>query len=158
VLDQPWPIPDRWTTVTRRLPCLVLFLALIGCSASASSGPSVAVRPLGTGERWLQVADWTGTACGGTGLEGDYRIQGSPNDPHLAWTMDPDGTRRELAWSPGTSARFTPALEVVGPDGAVVAREGWLVVGSCAVGGTGYDVDEFATPPPDPTTAPSPVS
>ena len=70
-------------------------------------------------------------------------------DPDV-WTIDPDGTRRELAWSPGTSARFTPALEVVGPDGAVMAREGWLVVGRCAVGSTGYDFDEFATPPPDP--------
>jgi hypothetical protein len=151
-------MPDRAGVVTSRISCLILFLELIGCSASASSQLSVSVRPLGQGEQWLQVADWTGTACGGTGLEGDYRLHGSPNDPHLAWSIDPDGTRRELAWSPGTSARFTPGLEVVGPDGAVVAREGWLVVGRCAVGSTGYDFDEFAMPPPDPTTTPSHVS
>jgi hypothetical protein len=77
-------MPDRAAVVTSRLSCLVLFLALIGCGASASSQLSVSVRPLGQGEQWLQVADWTGTACGGTGLEGDYRVHGSPNDPHLA--------------------------------------------------------------------------
>ena len=36
----------------------------------------------------------------------------------------PDGTVRQLSWLPGTSGRFVPALEVIGPDGRVVAREG----------------------------------
>lgn len=31
----------------------------------------------------------------------------------------------------GTSARFTPGLFVIGPDGSVVARDGRLVRGSC---------------------------
>jgi hypothetical protein len=153
VLDRQRQLPDRGATVSRHLPLLILFLALIGCSASSQL--SASVRPLGSGERWLQVADWTGTACGGAGLVGDYRLRGSPNDPRLAWMTDPDGTRRELAWSPGTSARFTPGLEVVGPDSAVAAREGWLVVGLCAVGSTGYDFGEFAAPPQDPSAGPS---
>jgi hypothetical protein len=78
---------------------------------------------------------------------GNYRLHGSPDDPHLAWMTDPDGTRYELAWSRGTSARFAPQLEVIGPDGAVTAREGTLVVGLCAVGTTGLDFAEFAPGP-----------
>jgi hypothetical protein len=100
------------------------------------------------------VADWTGTACAGTGLVGDFRIHGSPDDPHLAWMTYPDGSRRELAWPPGTSARYAPGLEVVGPDGEVVAREGWMVVGSCAVGGTGFDSVELVPASPEPTAGP----
>ena len=132
--------------VSRRLSCLFLSLALIACNASGEA--SASVRALGPGERWLTVADWTGTACGGVGLVGDYRLHGSPTDPHLAWMTDPDGSRHELAWPPGTSARFSPGLEVIGPNGAVLAREGWLVVGRCPVGSTGFDSVALASPAP----------
>ena len=43
----------------------------------------------------------------------------------------PDGSRRELSWPAGTSARFTPNLEVIGPAGQVIARKGSMVKGGC---------------------------
>jgi hypothetical protein len=45
----------------------------------------------------------------------------------------PDGTTQQLSWPPGTSARFAPDLEVIGPDGSVLAREGAVVTGSCTI-------------------------
>ncbi len=59
-----------------------------------------------------------------------------------------DGSRKELVWLPGTSARFVPELEVIGPDGKVIAREGSLVTGGCPVGDPNVLFVEFQTPSP----------
>lgn len=111
---------------------LVLFVSLTGCGSPAPS--AAPTRSLGPGEQWLGVVQWGGLLCGGAGFEGEFRIHGSPDDPHLVWMTWPDGSRRELVWSPGTSARFTPSLEVVGPGGNVIAREGTMPTGGCPVG------------------------
>ena len=58
----------------------------------------------------------------------------------------PDGTVRQLSWLPGTSGRFVPALEVIGPDGRVVAREGSLITGSCTIA-PDFEVAEFGPSP-----------
>ncbi|HEX7473902.1 MAG TPA: hypothetical protein VF323_12530, partial [Candidatus Limnocylindrales bacterium] len=80
-------------------------------------------------------ANWTVDGvrllCGGTGLVGGFFLHGSPTDPRSAWMIVPDGSRRELAWSVGYSARFVPGLEVVDETGRVVAREGSVIEGGC---------------------------
>jgi hypothetical protein len=59
-----------------------------------------------------------------------------------------NGSRRELVWLAGTSARFAPELEVVGPEGNVIAHEGSLVTGGCPVGDPNVLYVEFQTPSP----------
>ena len=52
-------------------------------------------------------------------------LHGDHADPHVTWLIAPTGVRRgRLLWPWGFTARFTPRLEVVAQDGAVVAREG----------------------------------
>jgi hypothetical protein len=68
----------------------------------------------------------------------------------MTWS---DGSRREIGWDPGTSARFSPTLEVIGPGGVVVAREGSFVTGGCPTAGDIQYVD-FTTPRPDATDGP----
>ena len=70
-------------------------------------------------------------ACGGVGYEGEFRLHGSPTDQRLVWMTFPDGSRRELAWPLGYSARFTPDLELLDENGKLVGREGTPVTGGC---------------------------
>lgn len=53
----------------------------------------------------------------------------------------------EVAWLEGTSARFNPAMEIIGPAGDVIAREGSNATGGCGSPEGGWYVD-FATPIP----------
>ena len=122
---------------------VLLVVVLAGCGSGAPS-----TRLLGPGERWLPVADWSGRFCAGGGFIGDYRLHGSPDDPRGAWMTFEDGSRKELAWSAGTSARFVPELQVIGPDGKVIAEEGSLVTGGCPVGDANVLFVEFQTPGP----------
>ena len=59
-----------------------------------------------------------------------------------------DGSRRELVWLAGTRARFAPELEVIGPDGKVIAGEGSLVTGGCPVGDPNVLYVEFQNQSP----------
>jgi hypothetical protein len=68
----------------------------------------------------------------------------------------PDGTSRQLAWRPGTSARFVPDLEVIGPDGRVLAREGSVITGSCTIA-PDFEVAEFGDSPPPTAARPPPT-
>ena len=60
--------------------------------------------------------------CEAALLEGTLR--GDAQDPRVAWLIAPTGVRRELQWPFGFSARFAPDLQIVVPDGQLVAREG----------------------------------
>jgi hypothetical protein len=120
-----------------RLAALALAIVLAACSAI---GPGTALptpsRALGPGERWLPVANWaddhgTPILCAGGGFVGGFFLRGSPEDPRMAWMRFPDGTRHELAWPIGYSARFDPALEVLDDRGHVIAREGSHIGGGC---------------------------
>ena len=51
-------------------------------------------------------------------------LHGDPDDPRVAWLINPDGVRIELRWPPGFTARFDPDLEMVAANGEVIAREG----------------------------------
>jgi len=68
----------------------------------------------------------------------------------------PDGMTRPLSWRPGTSARFVAGLEVLGPDGTVVAREGSVITGSCMIA-PDFEVAEFGESPLASSAAPEPT-
>ena len=93
-------------------------------------------RPLGPGEFAVPVELWRPingmpVACAGVGYEGEYRLHGARTDPRFVWMTFPDGTRHELAWPLGYSARFSPELELLDERGQIVAREGSLLTGGC---------------------------
>jgi hypothetical protein len=132
----------------------MLAIALGSCSALAVGTPAATPpRPLGPGERWLPVANWVVDGvhllCAGTGLVGGFFVHGSPLDPRSAWMTIPDGSRRELAWPVGYSARFVPGLEVLDDTGRVIAREGSTVGGGCETPEHDvWSVDFRSDPPP----------
>lgn len=122
----------------------VLALAFVAaCTTVQPFAPTMAPtvdptppRALGVGEMWVPVELWQPVngipvACGGVGYEGEFRLHGSPTEPRVVWMTFPDGTRRELAWPLGYSARFTPELELLDETGLVVAREDSVVTGGC---------------------------
>jgi hypothetical protein len=71
--------------------------------------------------------------CRGIGLEGATLV-GSISDPRVTWLRSSNGSRIDLVWPPGYSARFAPRLEVLNESGLVVFREGDQVEGGCAKG------------------------
>lgn len=123
---------------------LVALVALAGCAPTTPT-PN---RALGPGEQWLPVARWDGTLCAGGGFVGDFRIRGARDDPRLTWMQRPDGSRQDVAWPVGFSARFTPKLELLDEHGAVFAREGTHVDGGCATAEAGVMAVEFLSPAP----------
>jgi hypothetical protein len=125
----------------RRLGIVLALAGLVACASPVI--PSASVRALGPGEQWLRSIPPTGL-CAGGGTVGDVRLHGSPSDGRLAWLTLPDGTSRQLSWRPGTSARFTPDLEVIGPDGHLLAREGAAISGTCTIAPDFY-LPEFGT-------------
>ena len=132
--------------MVRRLLGALVVVVLVGLVISSRSASPP--RLLGPGERWLPVADWTGRLCAGGGFVGDVRLHGSPEDPRGAWITFKDGSRKELVWSAGTSARFTPELEVIGPNGNVIASEGSRITGGCPVGDASVLFVEVQAPDP----------
>lgn len=108
----------------------LLSTAIAGCAQPMTTPTST--RPLGSGERWLRTIPPTGL-CAGGGATVVIRLHGSAADPMVVWMSFPDGRTHQLAWPAGTSARFDPDLEVIGPNGSVVAREGDVVTGSCTI-------------------------
>lgn len=64
-----------------------------------------------------------------------FTLAGDPSKSPPAWGIEPDGRRFEIVWPPGFRARFTPDLEIVDPNGSLIARAG--TVGG--IGGAGDD-------------------
>lgn len=77
------------------------------------------------------LAGWNGV-CAGVGLVKAV-LTGDPSDPRLAWLQTPTG-RKDVVFPPGSSARFTPRLEVLDGNGKVVGREGDVIDGGCVTG------------------------
>jgi hypothetical protein len=85
--------------------------------------------------RIYELPTWNG-GCPGIGILAT--LHGDASDPDLVWlTPDTRGggpKRYELRWYPrGYTARFNPELEVLDPDGNLIAREGDHVGGGCVV-------------------------
>jgi hypothetical protein len=79
-------------------------------------------------------------------------LHGDANDPHLAWVQTRD-VRVEVYFPLGFVGRFDPKLEVLAPDGSVVARDGDTIEGGCTTADDGPDViladpRDWATPGP----------
>lgn len=88
---------------------------------------------------------WSG-GCGiGVGL--DAILHGAPSDPRVAWATDrSSGARIDLLWPNGYSARFLAGLEILDSTGAVVAREGDLIIGKCMGSPAPVDAGEVRPP------------
>jgi hypothetical protein len=78
-----------------------------------------------------------GPGCRDVGI--DAVLAGDPGDPWVAWLEDVNSsgvvTRINVAWPPGSTARFVPDLEVVNSDGRVLMRAGDRVTGACVGAG-----------------------
>ena len=107
----------------------VALLATSGCG-SEDDAPAVADAP-----RVLDLPVYgQGIPCEWPGFA--MVLHGSVTDPPWVWLESLDGKERlDVAWPPGYTARFTPALEVRDARDATVTREGDLVDGACRVDG-----------------------
>ena len=123
----------------------LLFMSLIFLSACSLGRVPPSPVLIGPGRFSLPAANWQRDGqtllCAGTGWI-DARIHGSPDDPMVVWVARA-GEKLRLAWpSAGYVAQFTPALEVLYPDGNVLFREGDSVGGGCQTGDPGiWQVD-----------------
>jgi len=112
--------------VARSAGLLAVVLTLTSACGAERPAPSTVELPGPTSEP---------TECAGIG-GGLMILRGDPNDAHVTWETDLDGSRRQdVVWPPGYRARFAPALEVYDPTGRLIARDGDRVPGGgCAVG------------------------
>jgi len=78
-------------------------------------------------------------ACAGVGLDGF--LHGDPTDPRTAWVVRPDGTRQDILFPAGYTAAFSPALQVLDPNGRVAMAEGDYVYGACVGPGDELTID-----------------
>ena len=70
-----------------------------------------------------------------------FILHGDPSDPTHVWgevTVGGKTSTWRITWPYGFSARYDPALEILDPSGAVVAREGQLI-SDAAGSGNGLD-------------------
>lgn len=149
-----------------KLPWLSLALVFIaGCGAVLPTSPPAptprpSARPPGPGEVAVPVELWEPVngipvLCGGVGFEGESLLHGSATDPRVVWMTYPDGSRHELAWPRGYSARFAPAFELLDERGVVVGREGTLVMGGCGTPKPGVEWVELESLRPEATLTPA---
>ncbi len=73
-------------------------------------------------------------ACAGVGLTAS--IEGSPDDPSVAWlrTMGPEHLRLEAIWPDGFRAVFDPTMTIVDGAGRPQLRQGDFIDGGCVTG------------------------
>jgi hypothetical protein len=66
----------------------------------------------------------------------DAILHGDAEEDPAVWLEDRlTGERIDLTWPPGTTAVFSPDVEVVLRDGSVFHREGDRIDGACGEGG-----------------------
>ena len=106
--------------MTRR----IAWIAVVAVAVTACAGLLPGTARLPTDPAWPG-------GCGvGVGL--DAVLHGSTSDPRVVWAADrSSGDRIDLVWPAGYGARFNPGLEVLDASGAIVAREGDLLIGRC---------------------------
>jgi hypothetical protein len=129
-------------TVMRRSLSLGLLATFAAMALSSCTTPQSSVSdrpsPSATPETFtLATEPWRG---GCAGISVVATLHGDPADPRVVWldvlNLSGDGRPRrfEVLWYPsGFTARFSPELEVFGPDGMLVAHEGDDVWGACGV-------------------------
>ena len=62
--------------------------------------------------------------CAGVGLDLRFVLDGDPRREPQVYARVSNGRLATITWPPGYAARFAPTLEIVGPNGMVVARQG----------------------------------
>jgi hypothetical protein len=105
---------------------LLVEVAVAGCASppSPTQSPGTFALPTVT-----ELSD----ACAGIGL--GATLAGSPTDPRVAWITDSEtGSRLNVVFPPGFTARFDPSLEVLNATDEVVAKSGDPVTGGCYLG------------------------
>jgi hypothetical protein len=103
----------------------VALIAVIGC---AGVDPVASPTALGEIRALSHVADPDSTGpriCDTALLQGT--LTGDRDDPRIAWIVAAGGSRVDVSWPNGLSARFAPGLEIVTADGSVLIRGGDLV-------------------------------
>ncbi len=110
--------------------CVGAVIAL-GLSLSACNAFRSPARTNAAGNLVLPTID-TPQACAGVGTEAV--LAGSASDPRVAWLVS-SGTRVDVVFPSGFSARFNPSLEVLNAAGAVVGRAGDRIDGYCVTSG-----------------------
>ncbi|HEX7399399.1 MAG TPA: hypothetical protein VF302_06485 [Candidatus Limnocylindrales bacterium] len=65
---------------------------------------------------------------------GYWVLRGSATGRWLSWAEGIVGPEMQLVWPAGYRARFTPLLDVLAPDGTVIAREGAPITTACELG------------------------
>lgn len=103
-----------------------LGLVLAACNSAPSAAPTNAAGNL------LLPTIGMPQACAGVGTEAI--LAGDPSDPRVAWLVS-SGTRVDVVFPPGFTARFGPTLEVLNASGAVVAHAGDRIDGYCVTAG-----------------------
>lgn len=106
--------------------CLLLVTSVCACGTNEVPTPS--------SQALISLPTHSGApGCRDVGV--DAVLAGAPGDPRVAWleTLPPRGaaTRVDIAWPPGSRARFAPGLEVVNATGQVVMRAGDRVTSAC---------------------------
>ncbi|HEY5434536.1 MAG TPA: hypothetical protein VIK13_04835, partial [Candidatus Limnocylindrales bacterium] len=84
---------------------------------------------------------------------GYWVLRGSATGPWLTWAEGIAGPEMQLVWLAGYRAGFTPLLEVLAPDGTVIAREGAPITTACELGSRLVYPDGLIPP----NVAPTPV-
>lgn len=146
------------------VPVIVLMVAACGSLSSAgplgssrpAASPTRSATPTPTGlEGTVALPALTAAQAAGSCLQdtGYWVLRGSATGPWIAWAEGMAGPEMQLAWPAGYRARFTPLLEVLAPDGTIVAREGTPITTACELGPRLVYADGLLPP----NVAPSPV-
>lgn len=144
----------------RLLVLSVIVMLAAACGTSSSAGPlgslSLTATPTPTGlEGTVALPALTAAQAAGSCLQdtGYWVLRGSATGPWIAWAEGMAGPEMQLAWPAGYRARFMPLLEVLAPDGTIVAREGTPITTACELGPRLVSADGVLPP----NVAPSPV-
>jgi hypothetical protein len=104
----------------RSMPLCAALLVVAACGPGANSSPAAVAVALAT---FKQLPSGECPAGGLTGV----RLRGDSAASPPVWVEDPQGRRLTVIWPNGFGARFDPKLELLGPSGSVVARDGDLL-------------------------------
>lgn len=107
-----------------------------GPGSPVGSGPRIVTLP--TAPSPLPLPPGAVRACRAALAEGV--LAGDPDDAEVAWLVGRDGARQAILWPFGYSARFDPGLELIAPNGTVIARAGDRL----ELGGGVGDTDRFS--------------
>jgi hypothetical protein len=108
------------------LGCVLTAVLLAGCAPDMSGTVGIPTTPT--------AAPGQHILCQTARLM-PFTLAGDPSTSPPVWGVYRDGRPFPIVWPPGFRARFRPGLEVLAPDGTVIAHGGDVITD--AGGGTG---------------------